>query len=346
MGKKGGLILPILTLLLVIPRLSGDEKPLLQFLDSMGMELRWEPYRETARLSRGYRTASFKVGEPWLLLDFSRQVPCEPISKREGVLLLPRSTEETLRAFFFDGKKGAGPRVGAIFIDAGHGGKDPGTIGRHLTGGKELVLYEKDIVLETSLMLGEMLKNHFPGKQIAFSRTDDSYLTLEERPELANRIRLAENEAIVFISIHANASLNPAAKGFEVWYLPPDYRRSLISEKEVERESKEILPILNTMLEEEFTIESVLLAKYILKGLEAEIGGVSDNRGLKDESWFVVRKAKMPSVLVEIGFVTHPGEAELLADPRHLQKIAQAIYNGVVSFVRFFEETHERGGSP
>ena len=334
----------ILLAMYVLHPAASDGKSLVKFLDESGIELSWEPYLETGRLSAGYRTVSFQTGQPWLLLDGNAKIPCEALYKKNGILLVPSSTEKIIRDVFFPYKAGV-PRIGAIFIDPGHGGKDPGTIGRHKINGRELVVYEKDVVLEASLILDGLLKKKFPDKKVVLSRRDDTYLTLEERPELANGIRLAPEEAIVFISVHANASLNSKARGYEVWYLPPHYRRSLLTEDEVEEDSREILPILNTMLEEEFTIESILLARRILEGLDDEIGPVSENRGLKDESWFVVRKAKMPSVLVEIGFVTNPDEAVRLADPRHLQKIARAIYNGVVSFVRYFEETHEKGSS-
>ena len=102
-------------------------------------------------------------------------------------------------------------------------------------------------------------------------------------------------------------------------------------------DSEEIIPILNSMMEEEFTTESILIAKSILDGLEAEIGDLSPNRGLKAESWFVVRNARMPSVLIELGFVTNEKEARLLDDAAALQKYATGIYNGIVNFVSYFE---------
>ncbi|MDR1626020.1 MAG: N-acetylmuramoyl-L-alanine amidase [Spirochaetia bacterium] len=315
---------------------AAESRALVKFLDESGVELSWEPYLETGRLSFGYQTVSFRLGEPWLVLDSEGKIPCEALRKNNGTLLIPEATEKVLRDIFFPHRP-SGPRIGAIFIDPGHGGKDPGTIGRHTANGKTLVVNEKDVVLDTSLLLGELLKKGFPDRQIVFSRTDDTYLTLEERPEKAHAVRLREEEAIVFVSIHANASLNPKAKGYEVWYLPSTYRRNLLTEEDLGTDSREILPIMNVMREEEFTRESISLAQSILKGFDRMLGGLSENRGLKDESWFVVRKAKMPSVLVEIGFVTNPGEARLLCDRNHLRKIAQAIYSGIEVFIRQFE---------
>ena len=75
----------------------------------------------------------------------------------------------------------------------------------------------------------------------------------------------------------------------------------------------------------------------ILEELDAKIGKQSRSRGLKEEAWFVVRNAKMPSVLVELGFVSNPAEAQLLADDQYLKKCASGIYNGLATFITRFE---------
>ncbi len=74
-----------------------------------------------------------------------------------------------------------------------------------------------------------------------------------------------------------------------------------------------------------------------MDSLATQIGDTSKNRGIKEEAWFVVRNARMPSVLVELGFVSNPAEAALLADPAYLQRCALGIYNGLVSFISYFE---------
>ncbi len=267
-----------------------------------------------------------------MLVNYREKVKIDPIIEKDGTLLLTPKAIQVIRTALF-GSRILGPRVAAIFIDPGHGGKDPGTIGRHQAGKEGIEIKEKDLVLKTSLFLAELLKQKYPDKQIILSRSDDRYLTLEERTEMANNISVGPEEAIIYVSVHVNASLNPKAKGFEVWYLPPQYRRDLIDKNRVDTPYKEILPILNSMLEEEFTIESILLAKHILDSMEEMVGKETENRGLKEEIWFVVRKAKMPSVLVEIGFITHPEEAVLLSQDTYLKKIAQAIYNGIVRFI-------------
>lgn len=228
-------------------------------------------------------------------------------------------------------------KIGAILIDPGHGGKDTGAIGSYTNSkGKKVELKEKDVVLEIATELYKKLKKDFPDKRIYLSRSEDTTVSLEQRVELANNIPLAEHEAVLYVSVHANSNLRPEPSGFEVWYLTPDYRRNIIADDAAD---VEILPILNSMLEEEFTTESILIAKFISDGLEAEIGKQSPNRGLKEEAWYVVRNANMPSVLVEVGFVSNPKEAKLLADSNYLRKIVTGMYNGLSSFIAHFERS-------
>ena len=334
------LVLLILLSLLPAAYLFGDIQ-LLPLLDELNTQLQWEPYRQLGVLRNGQDSLVFKDGEPWVLVNYKEKVEDVAIFSQDGALTITEKGAEYLRTLFGRDMVGSDvPRIAAILIDPGHGGKDPGTIGRHTINDKKLVLYEKEIVLDISLDVYRRLKNTYPGKRILLTRQSDTYPSLEDRVEMANQVKLAENEAIIFVSVHANASLtNKNAKGFEVWYLPPDFRRTLLESDSVEEDTEDILPILNTMLEEEYTVESVLLARQILKGMEEKVGDITENRGLKEESWFVVRNAKMPSVLIEVGFVTNRDEVQLLADRKHLMKLSEGIYNGLVRFVNYFERT-------
>jgi len=332
MGARRVILTGFLFFALAVLLSAGEYQDVRDFLSKGDVELQWNPFLKIGVFRWGYSVVSFRVDEPWVLLNYRQRMRIDPIVEEGGTLKWTSQTLETIHRALL-GPRRSGPRVAAIFIDPGHGGKDPGTIGRHQIGKETLELKEKDIVLKTSLILADLLKKRFPEKQVILSRSDDRYLTLEERTEMANSISVDPEDAVIYVSIHVNASLNPKAKGFEVWYLPPQYRRKLIDGDRLNAENREILPILNMMLEEEYTIESILLAKHILDCMEESIGSVSENRGLKEETWFVVRKAKMPSVLVEIGFITHEEEAKLLSQPEYLQKIAQAIYNGIVRFI-------------
>lgn len=329
----------LLMLLILMPGvLLQGETNVITLIERIGGELLWDPILQRGIVNRGRTSVAFQVGIPYLLKDFDRIVDIEaPERKPDGAVTLSTEAAEEFIALFALPESADGFRISTIIIDPGHGGKDPGTIGTHGSGGEKLVLQEKRLVLDVARMLNERLRRAYPEKNILLTRDEDRYLTLEERTEFANAIELGEQEAMIFLSVHANASLNRRATGFEVWYLPPDYRRELIDPDELESEQQTVAPIINSILEEEFSIESIILAREVLKGMDATVGGVSENRGLKEESWFVVRNAKMPSVLVEIGFVTNLDEARRLADEAYLQKISDGIYNGLAAYIANFE---------
>ncbi|MEL3906522.1 MAG: N-acetylmuramoyl-L-alanine amidase [Treponema sp.] len=322
--------------MLLAPLAAADKRiSVLDAAQKLDADLSWDPLSQEILFSAAGHTVQCRVGCPLLFFDFEEPVLSAAPVVENGTAALPAALFTQIEAFFNRFQTAAAFRVGAILIDPGHGGKDPGTIGSYIENGKTVPVYEKNIALTVSLMLHEKLRQTYPDKRILLTRSDDTYPSLEDRVNMANQVVLKKNEAILYISIHANASpFNKRPSGFEVWYLPPDYRRDLIDKGAA---SQEILPILNSMMEEEFTTESILIAKNILDGLEGQIGKESKNRGLKEKEWFVVRNAKMPSVLIELGFVTNPDEAKLLNTPSYLQKCAQGIYNGLLSFITRFE---------
>ena len=320
------------------------EVGLSQLLKSTESELQWDSSLELGSIRSGSNVVSFKPGLEWALLNSSELLVTGPVSRGsdggirfteqgaaalEAALKRPSTAASSLRA--------GRPRIAAIIIDAGHGGKDPGTSHSHLIEGKKVSIVEKDIVLEVSRGLYDQLRARYSDKRILMTRTGDTYVSLEQRTELANSIPLKENEAMIFVSIHANASFDPQADGFEVWYLPQNYRREVIDPGSLDPSSEELYPILNSMREEEYTVESVLLGRKILSGVGAAVGSKVPDRGLKAESWFVVRNAKMPAVLVELGFVTNEKEAQLLSTSSYLKKLSQGIYNGVADFINYFD---------
>ena len=301
-------------------------------------DLTWNPLSQEITFTVGDHTAQCRIGRPLVFFDYHETVITQaPRMGTDAQPQLPAALFTQLEDFFkrFTANTGSFFRVGAVLIDPGHGGKDPGTIGSYVENGKTIPVYEKNIALTVSLTLYNMLRKTYPDKKILLTRSGDTYPSLEERVEMANKVPLKKNEAILYISIHANASpFNKKPYGFEVWYLPTDYRRNVIDKNAA---SKEIIHILNSMLEEEFSTESILIAKNISDGLEDQIGKESKNRGLKEKEWFVVRNAKMPSVLIELGFVSNPEEAKRLNTPSYLQKCAQGIYNGLTAFITRFE---------
>ena len=305
--------------------------------EETGAELKFDYWKGLWELQKGTASVRIASGATFLLLDYeSLYYPVSSSVAENGELLLDSASVQRIRDYFASYKEPSG-RVACIVLDPGHGGKDPGAIGYYEGPEGKIRVNEKDVVLEIALQTEAMLKQRFPEIKVLLTRDYDWYPTLEERTDFANSIELKENDTMIFVSLHANASFNPAAKGFEVWYLPPEYRRDLIDPEMFSDVDEDVLPILNTMLEEELTVESVILGEKLLKSLDTEIGSLTDNRGPKEESWFVVRNARMPSVLIETGFVTNPEEAELLSTTAYLKKLSKGIYNGITDFITDFE---------
>ncbi|AHC15283.1 N-acetylmuramoyl-L-alanine amidase [Salinispira pacifica] len=302
------------------------------------LDLYWDDILNRGMIWRGDEVLTFMPEVPLMTHNFLNTSVISPPYFQDGTLYFPDSTADRIQALFVRPESADTREISTIFIDPGHGGKDPGTIGTLASGEP---IYEKHIVMEVARDLARRLGDRYPGKEIVISREDDRYLTLEQRTALANGLSSGPDEKIVFISIHANAALNSRAKGIEVWYLPPEYRRQLLEPDDVDSENSSVLPILNSILEEEYTVESIILAQNIERGMMAELGGYTRSRGLKEMDWYVVRKAHMPSVLVEVGFVTNPEEVELLNNPLYLQNISKGIYNGITDFIQDFESVSQ-----
>jgi N-acetylmuramoyl-L-alanine amidase len=313
-------------------------------LRETGTTLVWDPFFSSGALEAGDHRIKFYTGpageEGPVLLD-GREVITLALPYIDGnSLRFPEtfvvsakrafsSAEETDKTRF---------RIAAIIVDPGHGGRDSGAVGTHTINGKTLKSVEKDITLAVSRDLSGRLKAAYPGKRILLTRTGDTYPTLEERVNIANTVALKDNEAIIYVSIHANASLNKTARGYEVWHLPPETKRELI-DREKYADSKEVIHILNAMLEDEFTSESTRIGRFILNRFQESLGGSIPSRGLKAENWYVVRNARMPAVLVELGFVSSPEDARLMADESYLKRYSEALYKGIADFVAEFEQS-------
>ena len=229
----------------------------------------------------------------------------------------------------------SGPRIQVIVLDPGHGGTDPGSIGKHTIGGKSVVLQEKDLTLAVVLELQKLLVQAYPNRTIVLTRKSDTYPTLEQRVQIADSQKLDEKESILFLSVHFNASLSRKAKGIEVWYVPQDYEREVINGGDI---PESVFPVLNTLVDSEYKKESRDLAQQLAKGLAKELGDSNVQRGLKENPWFVVRMAHMPAVLAELGFITNLEEATLFLDPDYLKKLAHGLYTGLASFIKAYED--------
>ena len=222
-----------------------------------------------------------------------------------------------------------GLKIGRIVIDAGHGGHDTGTIGP--TG-----LMEKDLCLDVALRLGKIIEQRLPGADVVYTRSDDSFIPLEERTRIAN-----EAKADLFISIHANSSRDRAARGIETYYL--NLKGSAEAMEVAARENAssqggvhDLQDLVMKIARTEKIDESKELAEDVQDSLSRRIQKTSrpvKNRGVRKAPFVVLIGADMPSILTEISFLSNAADEKLLKQPEQRQKVAEGLYQGVASYL-------------
>jgi len=221
-----------------------------------------------------------------------------------------------------------GLKFGKIVIDPGHGGHDTGTIGPHR-------LLEKELVLEVSRRLGRLLETRL-GAEVVYTRKDDTFIPLETRTAIAN-----QEQADLFVSIHANASDDPDARGVETYYLnftsskdalEVAARENAVSEKSIHELQDLVKKIaLKEKIEESREFASDV-QRALHSGLAAKSPGIRD-RGVRKAPFIVLIGANMPSILAEISFVSNPADEHRLRTPEYRQRIAESLYRGISKYV-------------
>lgn len=220
-----------------------------------------------------------------------------------------------------------GLKLGRIVIDAGHGGNDAGTRGP--SG-----LLEKDVVLDVALKLGSMLQDRM-GADIVYTRSDDTYIPLEERTRIAN-----DRKADLFLSVHANSSPYRAVGGVETYYLNFTTSKTaldLAAKENAGAQSSifDLKDVLAKIAMKDKIDESREFASTVQSSLFAlanKNNAADKNRGIKQAPFVVLIGASMPSILAEIGFLTNATDEALLKKPEHREKIAEALYKGVAAY--------------
>jgi len=218
-----------------------------------------------------------------------------------------------------------GLTVRTIMIDAGHGGKDPGAHGNGLQ--------EKDVNLRMALILGKVLKAE--GFKVVYTRTTDVFLPLEERTARAN-VRKVD----LFLSVHCNAHTDTSISGLETYSLnlarTPDAVRVAARENAVSDKSiSDLQMILTDLMLNSKIKESLALARGVqqnsLDTLRKGKFTINDH-GNREAPFYVLMGAKMPSALVEIGYITNPVEAGRLKNDNYLRTLARGIADGVLKY--------------
>ena len=216
--------------------------------------------------------------------------------------------------------------ISRVVIDPGHGGHDPGAQVRGLN--------EAELVLDIALRLERLLANE-PGVEVVLTRRTNAYVALEERTAIANR-----SAADLFLSIHANASANAGVRGFETYFLnfAPNPEAEAIAARENAGSARRMgsLPdivkaiALNNKIDESRDFASMVQAS--MHDLLRKADRNARNLGVKQAPFMVLIGATMPSVLVEVSFLTNRDEATLLRSQNYRQQIAEALFAGVMKY--------------
>ncbi|TFH04740.1 MAG: N-acetylmuramoyl-L-alanine amidase [Spirochaetales bacterium] len=344
--SRGFAVLITAVLLLMAPGWAWSDHPMVDIrvlLEETGATLEWDEFGRTGILLSGLDSIGFSPGNGTAVADFRDLLHIEPIAYDHGQLLLPESTHD----FLLDrlGQTAEALRVRpikAIVIDAGHGGKDPGTNRTISVNGESVTILEKDIVLDMAKRVQESLSGLVDGPLVVLSRDTDVFLELGERTTFANSLRRNPLDNILFVSLHVNAAVAnwSDARGVEVYYLPPTHRRQVLEEEIALTLDPEVAAILNDLKEEEYTLESVLMGQYVMDAISVHMPQTPIERGIRVADFFVVREARMPSILIETGFINNRQDLDLLRTPEYRQELAQSISKGIAAYVRDFEQLH------
>ena len=221
-------------------------------------------------------------------------------------------------------------RLDTVVLDAGHGGKDPGSIGKYGTK-------EKDVVLDITKRIGRLLEKHTRIK-VVYTREEDVWMPLINRTKIANDV-----DGKMFVSIHANSNNNRKVQGFGTFLYSlaksdeaievASRENSVIQFEENVSQYKDLSGekmILATMAQSMFLKESEDLAAIIQMELDKKL--TTPNRGVKQAGFYVLYGASMPNVLVEVGFISNPAEEKKFKQGEYRQMIAEAVYEGIKHF--------------
>lgn len=219
-----------------------------------------------------------------------------------------------------------GLKIGRVIIDPGHGGHDPGTMSKK-------GLREKDLVLDISTRVAALLERE--GFEVLMTRTQDVFIPLEERTAIAN-----SRGADLFVSIHVNASRSSKPRGIETYYLnlatSPDAAEVAARENaSTTRRLSELNDLLQKVMNNSKIEESRELARHVQTTMAVNLFQSqrdSRNRGIKTAPFYVLLGARVPSVLVEVAYLSNQQDEELLNSVAYRSKIAESIAKGVGSY--------------
>lgn len=311
-----------------VPRVTApvQETTIESLCGKYAMTCAWDGVTQTVTMDHKGRRIQALVGSSIVLVGGSKLAVSAPLKRRQGFVVVPADFEKLVfpaEAALPPG--GRGRAWAKVVVDAGHGGKDPGAIG--FEG-----LKEKDVNLDIAARLAGNLRD--AGIDVVMTRDSDEFVTLSDRTVMASRPGVD-----LFVSVHANATKSRRARGFDVYASGPlsaedkaepqrsQNQKRLCAQLRMRQDSPELRDIVMAMCYAQKLKATPYLAEAVSRELSEGLRqGAHESRLAR---YFVLRNTLVPSILVEVGFITNPHEATLLKDGAYRQKIADAVAKGL-----------------
>ena len=312
--------------------------PLVSLCDLRRIDLDYDTYAKTVTLTKDAHRINLLVGDTLILVDGSPQHLKYPVDIYQGTVVVPyKFKEQILDVLFKEPASSAKTtqaasvplsKIKKVIIDPGHGGNDPGAIGK--SG-----LREKDVNLDIAKRLSSLLRGE--GIKVVMTRSTDKFIPLEQRVRITN-----DSGADLFISIHSNANRVRSMNGFEIYYVSEgidDCQRALSSAQDTALDldnayfyhpTTNLKAIVWDMIYNYNRAESVELARSIRRDLDSNLP-VRVLR-IKGANYYVLKGAHIPAVLIEIGFLSNYKEERMLKNGYYRQNIADAIVRGIKDY--------------
>ncbi|MBU0709406.1 MAG: N-acetylmuramoyl-L-alanine amidase, partial [Candidatus Omnitrophica bacterium] len=310
---------------------------LVDLCNQFGLKCEYDTISRRIVLSKGRHKINLMIGEKLVIVDGASQRIKYPVDTYQGAVVVPLIFKQQIIDSLFkvaasaEDAGFASTQVQKVVIDPGHGGKDPGAIGRISE------IKEKEINLDIAKRLSKLLKSE--GIEVVMTRSSDKFVPLADRVAIAN-----ESAADLFISIHSNANHVAKLNGFEVYYVSPDVGDAKRAHQAVEKavldlemssfasDSADLKAILWDMVFTSCRGESIELAHSICRVTKKNLG--VKILGIKEARFQVLKGVRMPAVLIETGFLSNSEEERKLQNSYYRQKIAESIKEGVWEYAR------------
>ena len=318
--------------------------PLMRVCDAYGLKCTYDTFVRTAVISGRSGTITLRAGGTLAIVNGTEKSLNRPVLLEQGLIFVPVSF---VRSDFGSIMNAAAVQtqqpqpakaitINTVVLDPGHGGRDAGALGRRYR------LKEKDAALSIARNIKAVLESH--GLRVIMTRDDDRFIPLAQRVEIADK-----NKADLFVSVHINASRTRTLNGFECYYLSDATDDNAMALEAIENaytrigegaqveHSKPLDKTLWDMTLTENRAESAELAGSICNVISKS--AVTKNRGIRSARFFVLKNNHIPSVLVEVGYISNRYEEKKILDPEFHKKIADKIAAGILAYKAEYERT-------